>query len=132
MPISSVLDLVAEVVRLQVLTSAQRTELETVLAPNLAEPKQLAAELMRRNWLTPFQVNHLFAGRANELTLGPYVLLQRLGEGGMGQVYKALHTVLRRIEAVKTIRLTGQQPDTNALDRFRQEAVAAGRVAHRN
>ena len=41
MPISSVVDLVAEVVRLQVLTSGQRTELETVLAPNLAEPKLL-------------------------------------------------------------------------------------------
>src|SRR6476619_6220777 len=121
MPISWVLDLVAEVVRLQVLTSSQRTELETVLARSLTEPKALATELLRRNWLTPFQVNHLFAGKTNELILGPYVLMQRLGEGGMGQDYKALHTVLRRTDAVKTVRFNAQQPESRMLlDRFRQ------------
>lgn len=133
MPISSVIDLVGEIVRLQVLTSAQRTELEVSLAPMLSEPKALAAEMLKRNWLTPFQVNLLFAGRTDELILHPYVLQQRIGEGGMGQVFKAMHTVLRRIDAVKLVRLDAQHPETRTLfDRFEKEAIASARVVHRN
>src|SRR6185437_3831122 len=53
--------------------------------------KEMAAELIRRGWLTPFQVNRLLQGLGHSLTLGPYQLLERIGQGGMGQVYKALH-----------------------------------------
>ena len=59
---------------------------------------------MQRGWLTAFQINYLFQGKGNELTLGPYVLLERLGEGGMGQVFKARHLLMRRLVAVKLIR----------------------------
>jgi serine/threonine protein kinase/nitrous oxidase accessory protein NosD len=133
MPITTVIDLVNEVIRLQVLTSAQRTELESSLAPNIPEPRPLAAELIKRGWLTPFQVNLLFTNRGQELRLGPYTLLERIGEGGMGQVFKALHTVLRRVDAVKTIRLGPQQPRLgDSLPRFLQEAMAAGKVDHKH
>jgi serine/threonine protein kinase/nitrous oxidase accessory protein NosD len=133
MPITTVIDLVKEVVQLQVLTSAQRTELESSLAPNIPEPRPLAGELIKRGWLTPFQVNLLFTNRAQELRLGPYTLLERIGEGGMGQVYKALHTVLRRIDAVKTIRLGPQLPRSgDSLPRFLQEAMATGKVDHKH
>jgi serine/threonine protein kinase len=34
--------------------------------------------------------------------MGDYVILDRIGEGGMGQVYKAQHKVMERIVALKT------------------------------
>jgi hypothetical protein len=39
--------------------------------------------LVRRGWLTPYQVNQLSRGRGDELLLGSYVLMERLGQGGM-------------------------------------------------
>jgi serine/threonine-protein kinase len=53
--------------------------------------------------LTPYQANQLLAGRGADLLLGPYRILDRLGEGGMGQVFKAHHVSMDRIIALKII-----------------------------
>lgn len=57
---------------------------------------------------------HVLAGR--------YELIERLGGGGMGDVYRARDQVLERIVAVKTTRNTSQDPTDK--ERFRREAVA--------
>ena len=64
-------------------------------------------------------------------TLGEYQLLERIGRGGMGTVYKALHTNLQRLEALKAISddLT-RKPD--AISRFYREMQAIGRLDHPN
>ncbi len=61
--------------------------------------------------------------------LGKYRILQRLGEGGMGTVYKARDELIDRIVAIKVLRpeLTG---NPQLLDRFRAEAVALARLNH--
>lgn len=60
-----------------------------------------------------------------------YELLAELGEGGMGQVFKARHKVMKRIVALKTIR-----PELinhpEAVARFAKEARAAARLSHPN
>ena len=56
-------------------------------------------------------------------TLGPYRVLEKLGEGGMGEVWKARDTRLDRIVAIK--RLTGQHSE-----RFEQEARAIAALNH--
>ncbi len=81
--------------------------------------------------MTPFQVNQLFQGRANQLVLGSFLLLERLGEGGMGQVFKARHRKLARIVALKVIRKERlSHPD--AVRRFRREIQAAAQLSHAN
>jgi serine/threonine protein kinase len=60
-----------------------------------------------------------------------YRILEVLGAGGMGVVYKAIHRLMERVVAVKVIdrRLTGR-PDFVA--RFRREVKAAARLSHPN
>jgi WD40 repeat protein len=93
--------------------------------------RELARELVSRGWLTPFQVNRLLQGRAADLVLGQYVLLDRLGEGGMGQVFRARHRRLDRLVALKLIRPRLLE-DTGAVQRFLREARAAARLSHPN
>lgn len=58
-----------------------------------------------------------------------YELLQELGHGGMGAVYKALHTQLEKIVAVKVLPIERTQ-DTDAVARFKREMKAVGRLDH--
>lgn len=63
--------------------------------------------------------------------LGPYKLLGKLGEGGMGAVYRALHTRLDRHVAIKLLpALRTQSPA--AIARFEREMKAVGRLTHEN
>ena len=63
---------------------------------------------------------------------GKYVLESRLGEGGMGIVYKAHHKFLKTTRAVKTIKLDLIGNDTSFVKRFHQEAMAAAAIGHPN
>jgi len=63
--------------------------------------------------------------------LGDYELLEVLGTGGMGVVYKARHTRLRKLVALKLLRASwASEPDAAA--RFEREAEAIGRLEHPN
>jgi WD40 repeat protein/tRNA A-37 threonylcarbamoyl transferase component Bud32 len=103
--------------------------------PNLqarhASPRSLAKELLERGWLTAYQVNQIFQGQGSHLVLGQYLLLERLGEGGMGQVFKARHQRLERTVALKVIR-KDRLTNPDAIERFQREARAAARLSHPN
>ena len=63
--------------------------------------------------------------------LGEYQVLEELGHGGMGRVYKALHTKLDRVVAIKVLP-RGCLEDPQAIARFEREMKAVGRLAHPN
>jgi serine/threonine-protein kinase len=113
----------------QFLTPAQADEIAPLLA-GFADCLALARELIARDWLTPYQGNQILTGKEAQLVLGAYRLRERVGEGAMGQVYKAWSLRLDRIVAVKTIHKELVNP--KATDRFRREVEAAARLDHPN
>src|SRR5260370_2421133 len=66
------------------------------LAEQSNDPQEIAAELVRRHRLTQYQADELLQGRAEHLVLGSYVLLEPVGEGGLGQGFRAMQTGLQR------------------------------------
>src|SRR6516165_3470817 len=104
MSIDSVVSLLTVLRRLELLAPEQVAEVEAELGPHFDEPEELARYLVEARWLTPFQFDALFDGRWDELAIGPYLALDRLGEGGVSQVFKAWDTLRGRLVAVKVMR----------------------------
>jgi serine/threonine-protein kinase len=93
---------------------------------------QLLDEILANGWITNFQFRHLLEGTAERLILGPYRVLEQLGEGGMGVVYKAFYPKLSRVVALKVIQpqLLALRPEL--IHRFEREARAAAQLIHQN
>jgi eukaryotic-like serine/threonine-protein kinase len=65
------------------------------------------------------------------MNIGRYQLVEKLGQGGMGVVYRAFDTLLHRVVAVKLI--SGSvESGTEQRERFFREARAAGQLSHRH
>ena len=64
-------------------------------------------------------------------SIGRYELLEKLGQGGMGIVYRARDTLLERIVAVKVISAPIEQ-NAELRERFFREARSAGQLSHKN
>jgi serine/threonine protein kinase len=129
MPVDSVTSLIELLRRFELLSTAQLDELKRDSSSETDDPRTLAEGLVQRGWLTSFQVKRLFQDRAKDLVLGNYVLLDQLGQGGMGQVYKARHRRMGRIVAVKVI-ARGQVSNPSAVSRFQREIEAAAQLEH--
>jgi len=93
---------------------------------------EVAAKMIEQKALTRFQAERLLAGHGDECTIaGRYRVLEKLGEGGMGAVYKAHDTQLDRDVAVKV--LPGHHlNDADAIARFQREARALAKLSHPN
>jgi serine/threonine protein kinase len=91
--------------------------------------KTLAQELVRHKKLTKFQAQAIYQGKTKGLTLGDYVVLDRIGQGGMGQVFKAKHKVMDRVVALKTLPAAATNSEL-AVQRFHREVQVAARLVH--
>ena len=68
-----------------------------------AEPPQLADYLVSQKVLSPYQSQRVLEGKTQGLVLGPYVLVDTIGAGSMGQVYKAQSKTDNQWYAVKVL-----------------------------
>jgi serine/threonine-protein kinase len=68
-----------------------------------AEPPALAEHLVGQRILTQFQADRLLQGKTQGFVLGPYTLMDALGAGSMGTVYKATSKTDNRWYAVKVL-----------------------------
>ncbi len=90
--------------------------------------EQLAYELVQRNILNHDQAAALCRGDLPTLLLGDYLILEELGRGGMGVVYKALDRRRNRHIALKTLHRTSGE----AIQRLKREFRSLGNLAHPN
>jgi len=108
-------------------------KLENFVPPK-AQPKdaqELARQLILKKQLTKYQVQEIYQGRAKSLILGNYTILDKIGAGGMGQVFKAEHRRMHRVVAIKMLP-PAVTKDMAAVARFQREVEAAAKLRHTN
>ena len=93
--------------------------------------ESLAKDMIKSGHLTKYQAEQILSGKGKNLCMGQYVLQEKLGAGGMGQVYKAYHPGMERLVAIKVILGKGNT-DTETVKRFEREIKAAAKLAHPN
>ncbi|MFO1007525.1 MAG: serine/threonine-protein kinase [Planctomycetaceae bacterium] len=98
---------------------------------SVKDADELVDQLVQQQKLTKYQLDEVCQGNGKSLTLGNYVLLEKIGAGGMGQVYKAQHRRMKRIVAVKMLP-AGTMKDPASLARFEREVEAAAKISHPN
>ena len=94
-------------------------------------PVVVAETLFTAKILTAYQARKIRVGRAAELLFGPFLVLDKIGEGGMGKVYKAVHVPDQRVVALKVVRPQLMSNPT-VLRRYKREAAAAAALDHLN
>lgn len=131
MSVPTATELLAFLQEHEFLTPSQARQFNDGSLPKLADGRMLARELVDRSWITAYQANQLLQQRGEDLLLGPYRILDRLGAGAMGQVFKALHVNMDRLAALKIIpRDLVSNPLT--LGRFYREVRAIAKLSHPN
>jgi len=106
-------------------------ELDRLEAVAGEELSRLARVLVQAKKLTAYQASAILQGKARGLLIGQYLVLGKLGAGGMGVVFKAQHRPSRRVVALKILPPSfGRQAE--AVRRFRREFQIASRLSHPN
>jgi serine/threonine protein kinase len=91
--------------------------------------KELANRLVEAEVISRYQCNELLNGRT-KFNLGPYVVTDFIGAGGMGEVYKAEHDVMGREVAVKVLPASKSTPE--AITSFSREIRTQAKLDHPN
>ena len=113
------------------LTPAQLAQLSNLPKGGCGDARTVAKTLVQRGWLSVYQVNQLLQGNTAELVIGPYYVLDKLGQGGLSQVYKAKHRETGELVAIKMIR-SEVFVDAERRRQFLQEVEAMARLDHDN
>lgn len=118
---------------LQALEDAQLTSLPEAgvdVQENVqVSDQQLADQLVYNGVISEYQAEQLKSGRT-KFNLGPYVITDWIGQGGMGQVFKGEHVVLGRVSAIKVLPL--DKTNDYAISNFQREIKLQARMDHPN
>jgi serine/threonine protein kinase len=102
---------------------------DKTLTPDQVLDEALGQRLVEAGYLNRWQVEQLKEGRT-KFTLGPYRIVNALGQGGMGHVFKAEHKILGRVEAIKVLPKSRSTPE--AIAAFQREIRAQAQLDHPN
>jgi eukaryotic-like serine/threonine-protein kinase len=91
--------------------------------------EQLAAQMIALGYLNRWQAEQLRLGRT-KFNLGAYRILDAIGHGGMGWVFKCEHGLLGRVEAIKV--LPKNQSNPTSVESFLREIRAQAQLNHPN
>ena len=81
--------------------------------------------------MSGFQARRLLVGNSQGFVCGRYTIIDKIGEGAMGQVYQARHQLMDRIVALKMIS-PNQKGIAKVVSRFFREMKIVGRLNHPN
>ena len=109
----------------------EAVELGRIAVQSPREVLGLSRVLVKVGKLTPYQAAAVYQKKSRGLLIGDYLILEKVGQGGMGKVFKARHRKLGRLGALKILPPSFAR-DSDAVLRFRREFEAAGRLKHIN
>src|SRR5947209_7835839 len=109
------------------LSAEELRSLQATLEALAVSEDSVEQRLVRAGVLTPYQAEAVRRRHFAGLTLGPYVLLGKLGSGGMGTVYQGRHRRMKRLVAVKLL-TRGVEPGSPFLRRFQREIETVSRL----
>ncbi len=92
---------------------------------------RLARRLVDDGRLTPYQRDQLLQGQWHGLCLGDYLVLEPIGQGGMGHVFLALHRPMHRRVALKRLRADVADKE-GVVPRFQREIKTIAQLSHPN
>ena len=131
MPAPSNADTFLDLVRKSAVVADSRLNAYLANSQTDVAPAQLAKSMIDEGVLTNFQAEQLLLGKWKRFHIGKYKVLEKIGSGGMGQVFLCEHKLMRRRVAVKVLPVN-QAKNSSALDRFYREARAVAAVDHPN
>ena len=95
------------------------------------DPVALAERLVEEDVLTDYQARRFLSNKPHGLLVGRYIILDRIGSGSMGRVYKAHHQMMDRVVALKII-APEIASNEQVVARFQREMKLVGRLDHPN
>lgn len=99
--------------------------------PEVESAEDLGKLLVKHNKVTRLQAQMVYQGQGDKLRFGNYVIQDKIGSGGMGDVYLARHRRMQREVALKLLP-TAMAEDQNVIRRFQREVHAAAKLSHPN
>jgi serine/threonine-protein kinase len=129
MAVFTATDFLAALRSSSLLTDAQLEAAASHPAAREGAPYDLAQHLEQSGQLTRFQVEQVLRGQGEQLTLGPYRLLDRLGKGGLGEAYKARYAALDKPVTFKRLHIE-QFANPAARQEFFDRSMSAAHLSH--
>ena len=112
-------------------TADQAEKARAAVSVVKGDPIKLAECFKSSGPLTGYQLRKIRHGRIIDLTVGSFVVLEKIGEGGMGKVYKAISPKIGKPVALKVVR-SHLMTNKTVLRRYKREAAAAAALDHPN
>ena len=124
---------VDRLIRSKLMTAEEVAECDETFeaARSASDAQTYAKTLVEANVLTSFQAKAIYEARIKGLTFGEYIILDQLGKGGMGIVYRARHRRMDRLVAIKVLPRFAMATK-GMVGRFYREVKTAGKLMHPN